>query len=107
MDTAHLTIGQTVRVRPAITIPIGKGRCTDFISPSFVEAVVAGFTPGPNPHAVLVNLPVPGPWNSPQWAYPASIHRVGCDCLECDLDAPRDPFGAIVAAKQRSRATRS
>ncbi|THV35711.1 hypothetical protein [Glycomyces buryatensis] len=103
MHIAHLAIGQTVRLRPAITIPTGKGRCTDFISPRFVEAVVAGFTPGPNPHAVLVNLPIPGPWNSPQWVYPDDLHCNGCDCLECELDAPRDPFAVIVAAEQRER----
>jgi hypothetical protein len=107
MDIAHLAIGQTVRIRPAITIPIGKGRFTDFISPRFVEAVVAGFTPGPNPHAVLVNLPVPGPWSSPQWTYPDSVHRVGCTCLECQLDTPRDPFAIIAAAEQRNRTATS
>jgi hypothetical protein len=107
MDIAHIAIGQTVRIRPAITIPTGKGHFADFISPRFVEAVVAGFTPGPNPHAVLLNLPVPGPWNSPQWSYPESLHRIGCDCLECELDAPRDPFATIVAAKQRTRAAKS
>ncbi len=103
MDIAHLAIGQTVRVRPAITIPTGKGRFTDFISPRFVEAVIAGFTPGPDPHAVLVNLPVPGPWISPQWSYPDSLHRIGCDGLECELDAPRDPLAVIVASKKRTR----
>lgn len=102
MDIAHLAIGQAVRVRPAISIPTGKGRFTDFISPRFVEAVIAGFTPGPNPHAVLVNLPVPGPWSSPQWFYPDSLHRIGCDCLECELEAPRDPLAVIVAAKKRT-----
>lgn len=107
MDIAYLAIGETVRLRPTITIPTGKGRFTDFISPRFVEAVVAGFTPGLNPHAVLVNLPMPGAWNSPQWCYPDSLHRIGCDCFECELDVPRDPFGVIVAAKQRARAARS
>lgn len=107
MDIARLAIGQIVRVRPAVTIPTGKGRSTDFISPKFVEAVVSGFTPGPNPHAVLVNLPVHGPWNSPQWFYPDSLHRIGCDCLECELESPRDPLAVILAAKQRTRDTRS
>lgn len=106
MDIARLAIGQSVRIRPTITIPTGKGRFTEFISPRFVEAVVAGFTPGPEPHAVLVNLPVPGPWHSPQWSYPDSLHRIGCDCLECGLDTPRDPFAVVVAAQQHSQSAR-
>jgi hypothetical protein len=103
MDIASLAIGQPVRIRPTIVIPTGKNRRAEFVSPAFVEATVAGFTPGPNPHAVLLNLPVPGPWNAQQWSYPQDLHRVGCDCLECDLETPRDPFAVIVTAKRRGR----
>lgn len=103
MDICNLAVGQTVRLRPEIIIPTGQRRQARFLSPHFVEATITASVPGSEPYAVLVALPLPGPWTSPQWAYPADLHPHHCGCETCQLDIPRDPMGLLGAAMLRPR----